>query len=102
MHAVASLLVREHDILACMFEKPEKGVPDTILVMHNERVAITEEGYKLKYRVDTQILTVTTTANPDENSDLPPIGNDSPPNAGTNHWTTIKASSSKGWLFLFE
>jgi len=94
MHAAANILVREHEILACMFEKPptDGTVPATLLVAKDNEQE--EPEYGVRYSVDTSRLTLTTTANPDQNRDF------SPQEFGSNRWSEVRESS--GFCFLQE
>ena len=109
MHAVTTILVREHEILACMFEKPSAENGDAaVLVAQDDRTSKWEEDdyeYGVVYRVDTQQLNVVTVGNPDQTVDEESAA----PNCclqvdpGTNYWPTMSQSGpGEEWRFLFE
>ena len=65
-HAVTSILARDNETLACMFDEP---VGINILVAQDDPMGLDAEGeFGGKYRVDTRRLSVTTAANPDQGS----------------------------------
>jgi len=103
MHAMASILVLHHEILACMSEADNK----TLLVTQDKE---TEHGEVYDVDLPAGKVKVTTIANPDErdaNPDergakLPLYGSCLSLEPGIDHWPSIMRSESDQWDFLGE
>ena len=89
-HAVTSILARDNETLACMFDEP---VGINILVAQDDPMGLDAEGeFGGKYRVDTA-------ANPDQGSVVQsthPIEV-----TGIDRWPAIR-NAQNGWLYLHE
>lgn len=93
-HAVATILVRDHENLACIFEKSMDTAPGTVLVAQDDQEPLlySNDDYDATYRIHTTQPTV--------NTDLQPSCHIHIHQAGINHWPAIRDSDAKGWLFL--
>jgi hypothetical protein len=102
LHAMASILVLDHEILACMSEADDKASPSkTLLVTSMGSDTAGEHGDLYDMDVPEGKVKVTTIANSDER-DLQsyPYGSCVSRNAGTDHWLSIMRPDCDGWYFL--
>jgi hypothetical protein len=105
MHAVATILVREHEILEYMFERHtlESDSPDTVLVAQDDRAGVYDEEDTM-YGVETPKLNVTTTSDPDHERDQNLVSGNYciQVDLGTSHWPEILESNTDGRCFLHK
>ena len=104
MHAMASILVLDQEILACMSEADDKASPSkALLVTSVDSDTVDEHGDRYDMDVPEGKVKVTTIANPDER-DLRPRSEYGSRcvslNTGTNHWLSIVRSDCDGWYYL--
>jgi hypothetical protein len=98
MHAMASILVRDYDILACMSKDIQNPTHATVVAQHLD---MTDEDGE-QYEMDLPAVKVANIANPEESQEQLGLidASDSFVSvpAGTNYWPTIWESD--GWRFL--
>jgi hypothetical protein len=103
MHAITTILVREHEILACMIEIPQARGSAPSSVVDNDHIDYDDEdGEEYKVDVPAGELQVTAIANP--NHDIVALLPEEGPDymhmpADSNFWPEILKSES-GWSFL--
>ena len=113
MHAMASILVREHDVLACMANGPTGS--DAVVVAEVDGPAtdaqpsggpLEDLDHGVKYDVDIPpgnmiLTTITDPAQGDGSGDLG-YGACVKAKPGTNLWPSIKAKELNSWDYLFH
>jgi hypothetical protein len=103
LHTMASILVLDHKVLACISKCPKDSESPNIIILQEDHSCVTVDGDKYENNVPAGPMKVATIANLEQGDTFQAM-HDSCVSVvtGTSQWKLIHESDTIGWQFLEE